>query len=62
MSAAAMAALVLADGRQLRVLPLHRGDAPAERAFVDGLTRRSRCRRFNAGLPALPVAQLAPAA
>lgn len=52
------AALELADGRTLRVLPLHRGDAPAERVFVDGLSRQSRYRRFHAGLPALPAALL----
>lgn len=52
------APLVLADGRRLQVLPLHRGDAAAEQAFVDGLSRQSRYRRFHAGLPALPAALL----
>jgi acetyltransferase len=52
------AALALADGRRLPVLPLHRGDAAAEQAFVDGLSRQSRYRRFHAGLPALPASLL----
>lgn len=53
------APLRLADGRALRVSPLHADDADAEQAFVAALSRTSRYRRFHIGWPQLPARLLA---
>lgn len=53
------ASLYLSDTRRLDLRPLGPQDADELQAFVSGLSRPSRYRRFHAGLPALPTALLA---
>jgi acetyltransferase len=49
----------LADGRLVRVRHLQAEDGSAEQAFVVGLSRQSRYRRFHVGIPELPPSLLA---
>ena len=51
--------LVLRDGARLRLRPMRPEDAELERAFVDGLSERSRYQRFMQALPRLSPQMLA---
>lgn len=50
--------LPLRDGRSVWLRPVQAGDAPAEHAFVAGLSPASRRRRFHGALAQLPTAVL----
>lgn len=50
--------LTLADGRQVRVRPIHPSDAAAEQAFLATLSARSRLLRFHGAMKQLPPAVL----
>jgi acetyltransferase len=49
----------LTDGRSVLMRDLHAADGSAEQAFVVGLSRQSRYRRFHVGIPELPPSLLA---
>ena len=51
--------LVLRDGTRLKLRPMRPEDADLERAFVDGLSERSRYQRFMQALPRLSPQLLA---
>lgn len=47
--------VIVADGRCVRVRPIHPSDAAAEQAFVTTLSPRSRLLRFHGALKQLPA-------